>query len=296
MKRFFITAKKDTSLLELLNANLPPRHNAAIVISSGGAWIDNKNRITDPAYLVRAQETVRVHVSDFQGKLYVLEKRHIIFENRDLLVVYKPCNLNVHAVPTSFQYDLAYGVNQYLNQQGIDFEATPITRLDRPVEGLVIFGKNKASERKLFELTKERKIRKWYMVALETKGPPAPPADCPKFRRFRDKIINNGSRTILSDKGKNAHSLFVKSHSLVSADIYSVFIFTGRRHQIRFHASHYMTPVVGDNFYGSKVKLPPDEIALMCRGYNIPFRKSILRIRIPHVYIDAFYDRIPGDK
>lgn len=288
VEKFFITAKEETTLLNLLDVNLPDRYNAADVIASGGVWLD-RIRITNPSYKVAPQITVRVHTSGFQGKKYTLDRLHIIFENEDLIVVYKPRNLNVHAVPSSQYYHLMYGVNQYFVQQGIEFEANPVTRLDRPVEGLVIFPKNKNYERKLFDLIKRRKIKKWYMAALEKREPPTA-----KYLRFTDTITNDGDHTYHDEDGKIADSLFVKVGSLAQADIYSVYIFTGRRHQIRFHAAHYLAPIIGDRFYGSATALPPDEIALICRGYNIPYKKGTLRIRLPQHFLDDFYAKLPA--
>jgi 23S rRNA pseudouridine1911/1915/1917 synthase len=284
IKRYFITAKADITLRLLLAGNLPSQTDAGVVITSGGVWKDRK-RVMNPDEIIRARETVKVHVSTFQGITYTLPKEHIIFENQDFMVVYKPCNLNVHSVPSTFRYDLAYGVNQYLQGQGIDFTTTPVTRLDRPVEGLVIFPKNKISERQLFKSIERRKIKKWYMAALEGgKGP--------RCLRIRDKLNNLENRTRVHENGKDADSLFIKTHSLGHADVYSVFIFTGRRHQIRFHASNYIAPVIGDFFYGSTVRLEPNDIALLCRGYNIPFAGEVFKVRLPRGYLDRFYEKI----
>lgn len=288
MKRYFITAKHDSSLLELLTAHLPSPHKPDVVIFSGGVWRGNK-RLLDPNMPIRATETVTVRTSPFQGKIYHLDPEQVVFETHDLLVVYKPPDLNVHAVPTSLQYHLSYGVTGYLEREGIQFEATPLTRLDRPVEGLVLFAKNKPAERKLFELIQRRLIKKWYTAALEKPDG----VRHPRCLRVRDKIASNGSRTLLHPGGKFADSLFIKTHSIGNADIYSVFIFTGRRHQIRFHASHYLAPIIGDGFYGSTVALPPDQIALMCRGYNIPFRRKRYRVRIPEKYLEKFLENLP---
>ncbi len=282
MKRFFVTAKTEISLLELLSAHLPAQYDAGVVIASGGVW-KGKKRIIDPGYIMGPRETVKVHISSFQGKTYTLDEEQVVFESDDLLVVYKPPDLNVHAVPSSNYYHLAHGVSRYLESRGQAIEATPLTRLDRPVEGLVLFAKNKPAERRLFNLVKKRKIKKWYTAAVE-KG------NNPQCLRIRDRVSNNGSRTLLDPDGKEADSLFIKTQSFEHADIYSVFIFTGRRHQIRFHASHYIAPIIGDTFYGSGISLPPDQIALMCRGYNIPYGKESLRIRVPQRYLDRFYE------
>jgi 23S rRNA-/tRNA-specific pseudouridylate synthase len=289
VERFFITATEAVTVKQLLTAHLPDRYHPETVITHGGVWKDRK-RIMDPSFKLRPRETLKVHTSPFQGKYYTLDPRHIIFENEDLLVVYKPRDLNVHGVPSSIYYTLTYGVNRYLEQQGIDFEANPVTRLDRPVEGLVIFPKNKSSERTLFKRVKQRQVKKWYMAALEK--PEEPTAPPPKYLRIRDRIHNDGKRTCLDKNGKDADSLFVKTAGLEKADIYSIFIFTGRRHQIRFHAAHYLAPVIGDRLYGSHISLPPDEIALVCRGYNIPYRGQNLRIRLPGYLLDRFHKKL----
>jgi 23S rRNA-/tRNA-specific pseudouridylate synthase len=284
IKKFFITAKTDVTLRQLLAEHLPPQTNGETAITSGGVWKDKK-RVMDPEYIIRAGETVKIHISTFQGKIYTLPKEHIIFENQEFMVVYKPCDLNVHSVPSTFYYNLTYGVNQYLQQQGVEFRTVPVTRLDRPVEGLVIFPKNKTSEQQLFKLVRLRKIKKWYMAALES-------SNGPQCLRIRDKISNYGNRTSIDENGKEADSLFIKTQALEFADIYSVFIFTGRRHQVRFHASHYIAPILGDFFYGSPVKWEPDDIALICRGYNIPFRKEKYKIRLPQCCLEEFFKKI----
>ena len=286
IKKFFITAKTDIPLRQLLAEHLPTQTqtNGETTITSGGVWKD-KQRIMNPDYIIRAGETVKVHISSFQGKIYTLPKEHIIFENQEFMVVYKPSDLNVHSVPSTFFYNLTYGVNQYLQQQSIDFQAVPVTRLDRPVEGLVIFPKNKSSEQQLFKLMKLRKIKKWYMAGLEC-------SNVPQCLRIRDKLSNFGNRTFIDENGKEADSLFIKTQTLEFADIYSVFIFTGRRHQVRFHASHYIAPILGDFFYGSSIKCEPDDIALVCRGYNIPFGREKFKIRLPQCFLEKFFEKI----
>jgi 23S rRNA-/tRNA-specific pseudouridylate synthase len=126
------------------------------------------------------------------------------------------------------------------------------------------------------------------------------PAPNRNFYRIKDYLATDGKKTFCTgenEKGKITDTLFIKLKETENADIYSVFIFTGRRHQIRFHAAHYLSPVVGDILYGSEVRMPPDEIALMCRGYNIPWRKEQLKVRLPEKFIDEFFKkRIPKSK
>jgi len=283
VNRFFITAKEKTTLQQLLHSHLPPSYDVPLIISCGGVWKDKK-RLLDADFPILAGETLKIHTSSFQGKVYTLNPDHIVFENADILVAYKPADLNVHQVPSAFNYNLTFGVNRYLAAQGLSFEATPITRLDRPVQGLVIFAKNKASEIHLFNAIKTRKIQKWYSAALEKGG-----NQLPCRLRIRDIIHNDGNRTQADPGGKPAHSLFIKTESQEKVDLYSAFIFTGRRHQIRFHASHYLAPVWGDWFYGSTKRFKNDWIALLCRGYNIPYQKKTIRVRLSNPLLEQFY-------
>lgn len=228
--------------------------------------------MTNPSQRIKKGETLKIYVSPFQGQQFELRKSQVVFENEDLLVVGKPANLNIHSVPSSMQYNLTFGVIQYLKLNGVSFEPTPPMRLDRPVQGLVVFGKNSSAEKRLFQLVKGKKIGKWYVGVLENTGHPP-------YLRVQDKILNNGARSTPHELGKDAHSLFCKRESLQGIEIFSIFIFTGRRHQIRAHAAHYLAPIVGDRQYGSKIKLKSDEIALQCNGYNIPWEGKILRLR-----------------
>lgn len=285
MRKYYITARIETKLLDLLAEHLPSGQDAETVITAGGVWHGRSMRVTDPGFLLKKGKTVRVYTNPFQGQYYTLDDSQVIFEDEDFLAVYKPGNLNVHAVPSTLYYNLSYGVSQYLKEQGIAMAVTPATRLDRPVAGLVLFAKSKVSERKLFELVRKGRIKKWYFGALE-KGK--------EMRRIKidDTIISEWSTTKLDPGGKRAVTFFSLVESRENADIYSIFPFTGRRHQIRFHASHYLAPIIGDMQYGSRYNFKPDEIALMCRGYNFFVKGKQFKIRVTNNHINEFYQKI----
>ncbi len=292
IQRFFITAPQAMSLLDLLSEHLPSKYDAGTVIASGGVWLGRKQRLENPAHHLEKGETVRVYTNPIQGKNYHLNKEQIIFEDEDLLVVYKPANLNVHAVPASLYNNLAYGVSHYLEQQGRRDISTPATRLDRPVEGLVLFAKHKQSERLLFKSVRLGLIKKWYLGILEKNGRIQDKLQL----RVRDKIINEGKKTEHSADGKIAGTFFAQVEELAIGYVYSIFPFTGKRHQIRFHAAHYLAPIIGDGLYGSCYRVAPDEIALMCRGYNIFWKGKKLKIRVSDAQVETFINKFSNLK
>ena len=102
MLKYFITGTSETTVLQLLTENLPAKYDPAVIIESGGVWLQNGPRVVDPGHRLKKGDTFRIYISSFQGCEYDLDSDDVVFEDRDLLVVYKPGNLNVHAVPSPF--------------------------------------------------------------------------------------------------------------------------------------------------------------------------------------------------
>lgn len=272
LKKYFITVNREDSLENILAAHLPGGVAGETVIGSGGVWLEKK-RILAPDHPVRSGQTLVVYTSSGQGSHYRLPPEHIIFEDRDLLAVYKPPLINVQADWASLQNNLTSGVNDYL---ATGYQAIPLTRLDFPVQGLVLYARHKRAERELFELSRERKIHKLYTALIE----PGMERGC---LRVKDRL-GFGRKAVVSKKGKPAHSLFIFRQDHGTARVYSVILFTGRRHQIRFHAANYLAPIVGDRLYGSRSKAGKGGIGLVCSGYNFTFRGGRFRLRLPDLH------------
>jgi len=193
----------------------------------------------------------------------------VIFEDDNLLAVFKPNGVVVGPTHISLFNNLSYGVGQYL---GEGYSPPPITRLDKLVSGLVLYPKNKAIEKGLFRLTRDRKIQKWYVATIWDKP------GLPQYKRVKTSL-DFGQRAFESETGKPAHSLFIRRSGNGTEAEYSVFIFTGRRHQIRVHAAKHLAPIWGDRPYGGR-RWDGDGIALRCAGYNFTLAGKRYRIRI----------------
>ena len=59
MKQFFMTAKKDISVTELMKRNLPDTIVPEALFKSGAVWM-NQKRITDSALIIHTNETILV--------------------------------------------------------------------------------------------------------------------------------------------------------------------------------------------------------------------------------------------
>ena len=97
----------------------------------------------------------------------------------------------------------------------------------------------------------------------------------PRKKRIKDNISFK-NKAIVDEEGKPAHSFFIQKTN----ETYSVILLTGRRHQIRCHAAHYLSPIQGDTYYGSKIRLHNQKIALTSVGLNFFCQNKRYRVRL----------------
>ncbi len=270
MKCLHITAKRASVVLDLLKENLPAGYEAESLLTAGAVWL-GKGRPA-PGRSLDAGETLRVYLRSKQSDAYRIDPEHVIFQDSALLVVYKPPGLPVQGDPASRSHHLSYGVWEYLGSPAA-WKPAPITRIDQPVSGLVLFGACPESEKSLFALMRDRGVFKWYRTFLS--GSSA--SGC----RLVDLSLSHSGRSIRIDpEGKLARTLFIPGEKRATGQLYSAFPLTGRRHQIRVHAASTLAPIVGDTLYGG----PPGKaegISLCCVGLNLTLAEKRYRIRLP---------------
>lgn len=125
-----------------------------------------------------------------------------------------------------------------------------LNRIDQPVTGLVIFGKNKRFASEFTEMLKERKVKKTYL-ALVAGHPNTTPTE---LKHYIKKLHN---RAMTADEAVDE---FFKEASLVyhliqSFDHYHLLkidLKSGRFHQIRAQLATVDMPIKGDLKYGSR--------------------------------------------
>jgi 23S rRNA-/tRNA-specific pseudouridylate synthase len=281
-KKFFITAKEKTTALELIENELKScTIPVSVILDSGGVWLDKK-RISNHDVIIEKNQVCRIYVCPTQGLKFEVTKEHIIFETNEFMVLNKPAQITVSADRSNTRWNLTYGLQQYFMKNNNNYNPTPITRLDFMVSGLVLYAKNKQIEKQLFKLTMNRKIHKLYRVFLE------PNHELPKCIRTKD-TLSFTNKAHKDPNGKPAHTLFFLHKKESSHYIYNAILFTGRRHQIRFHASQYLTPIIGDEYYKSQqpafptetIKLShPSQIMLFAYGYNFKLYGKKYKIRL----------------
>lgn len=184
-------------------------------------------------------------------------KLNVIYEDSNILIIFKPVGLVVHDDDRSTGDTLIARVLHYLYEKGEyvpdrenSFAPALCNRLDRNTSGLVIAAKNAASLRELNRLIRENKIHKSYLCITYN----APPKKQDKLHAYHYRP--DGSRFVkISDRKQHGYrDIITRYKVLASKDklcLIKIDLITGRTHQIRAHMAFIGSPLLGDEKYGN---------------------------------------------
>lgn len=190
----------------------------------------------------RVSKDIDLQVGD-KVEVYTFENKiKIIFENDDLVVVFKPRNIET----ISQQGDDL--ITKLEKQIGIDLFA--VHRLDRNTQGLIIFAKNEKSKDSLDKAIKNRELEKFYLAKV-VGVPKNAHEELVAYLKKDDKK----SMVFVSDEQLPGFEQIKTNYQVISHDddfsILEVELVTGKTHQIRAHLSHIGYPILGDEKYGN---------------------------------------------
>lgn len=181
----------------------------------------------------------------------------IMHEDEDILIIHKPSGIATQTDRMG-QADVVSELKNYLAKNGKDTYIGVIHRLDQPVEGLLVFAKNKKAAAQLSKQITDGTLKKYYFALVY--GLP-----CQEDGEFVDELVKcpgNVSAvketiqdTKLREQAKKArlqyHCCYTKDYQDKKYSLVEIELFTGRHHQIRVQMSYHQLPLLGDNKYGS---------------------------------------------
>lgn len=180
-------------------------------------------------------------------------KTKIIFEDEDIIVVHKPVGIATQTAKIG-QIDVESELRNYRKQKGEDNYIGMIHRLDQPVEGLLVFAKNKQAAKKLSAELASGELKKGYhALVVDTVGSEGQLVDY-----LLKNSATNSSKVVSKDtKGAKRAELTWKYEETCnknnqSYQLVKIEIATGRHHQIRVQMSHAKMPLLGDTKYGDE--------------------------------------------
>ena len=218
------------------------------------AWQQLEFETIDESYIV--QDDDRAHLS-----IHVHERAapdveiQVVHEDRDFLAVSKPAGVDVFANPTYGSVRLSVvGMLEAMGYVGL----YPAHRLDKPVSGVLCFGKNKKALSRLMRCIRNRKVQKTYLA--RTIGFPKEISQGGiRILSPLDKVMDNVTAKYVataSSGGKPSESVVDQvfaQHSDGTGTL-AVRILTGRYHQVRCHLEHAGWPIANDPVYGGEAR------------------------------------------
>lgn len=169
----------------------------------------------------------------------------IRYEDEHVIVAYKPAGFAVQTASVA-QKDMVSELKLY----GKGGYVGVVHRLDQPVEGLLVFGRNKSAAAALSRQLTDGTLRKRYYAVVCGK-PNAPQGELVDYLR---KTPDNRAEIVSKDmvEAKRAVLRYRVLEECGELSLLEIDIDTGRFHQIRAQMSHAGMPLLGDVKYGTE--------------------------------------------
>jgi len=170
--------------------------------------------------------------------------RHVIYEDKRLLVINKPAGLAVHGGS-----GISHGVIELLRHARSDLaDLSLVHRIDRETSGCLVMAKRRSALRELHARFRDGQVQKNYLALVIGDWQFGKQRiDVPLLVQHR----KNGERhVIVSDTGKAALTRVSLSRTFGRYSLLMCAPQTGRTHQIRVHLQHAGHPIAGDERYG----------------------------------------------
>ena len=171
----------------------------------------------------------------------------IIYEDEDLLVVNKPCNMPTHPSFKHYEGTLANAVMYYFRDANFTFRA--VNRLDRDTTGIVVIAKNRYSAGFLNKQIMNRDIKKTYIAICCGNLPKENDIIDAPIKREKESVI----KRVVSPDGQRAVSEYWVEDFKDGFSLVRLMPYTGRTHQLRVHMSYINAPIYGDFIYGKEI-------------------------------------------
>jgi tRNA pseudouridine32 synthase/23S rRNA pseudouridine746 synthase len=187
----------------------------------------------------------------------------ILYEDDDIIAIDKPAG--IASIP---ERDRAKETVLSLLEKQTGKKLFIVHRLDKEVDGVMLFAKNLTAHKYLNEAFFSKDVHKTYLALVcgtikEDKGEINRP-----IRQF-----GSGRMGVDEKRGKPSLTKYEVVKRFEDRTLIHAYPVTGRRHQIRVHLYHIGHPILGDQRYGDK-NVQKNFPRLMLHAEKIQFKNS----------------------
>ncbi len=179
-----------------------------------------------------------------------MEKYRILYEDKELFVIWKPSGIAVQSARASVPDVMSMLQNELVGRGDKSPYLGLVNRLDQPVEGIFLVAKNQRAAADLSrQVSDHTHMEKWYQALV-----------CGKLPEKKGTLVDylqkdgrtNTSRVVPPEtKGAKRSEL---SYEVITEwedkSLLKIRLRTGRYHQIRVQLAHAGAPIMGDRKYG----------------------------------------------
>ena len=245
------TADHNRRLDAVVAAHLPEcsRSLAASLIGHKKILVNDQPK--KPGYRVKSGEHILVWIPEPEPPEYKPEPipLHILYQDRDIVVLNKQAGLVVHPAPGHGSGTLVNALLYHCpDLKGIGGEIRPgiVHRLDKDTSGTMVVAKNADALEALASQFKDRTVKKKYLALVYG-----------EFKKDTGSIdlhigrhpVHRKQMSTTTRKGRHAVTSWRVLERFQDITLLELTLKTGRTHQIRVHCSTMDHPIIGDPIY-----------------------------------------------
>jgi len=257
-KQLTVPRELHSQRIDAVIAQMLPEYSRSLIstwIKTGAARVNNKN--CKPKDKALAGDLIDIKVefvlqeTDFNQCAAEDIPIDIVFEDDEVIVLNKPAGLVVHPGAGNREHTLVNALLhhapslQHLPRAGI------IHRLDKDTTGLLIVAKTLTAHTFLIRQMQARDIQRNYITLVQGHVIAGGTVDTGFGRHPKNRL-----KMSVIGQGRQAVTHYTVNRQYHDFTLLDVSLETGRTHQIRVHLAHINHPVVGDQLYAGRMRLP----------------------------------------
>lgn len=215
----------------------------------------------------------------------------IIYEDEAILILNKPVGLVVHPAVGNRSGTLLNGLLYHCAALADVPRAGIVHRLDKDTSGLMVVAKSLVAHQNLVEQIQERSVSREYQAIVHGQVTAGGTVDAPLGRH----PVHRTKRAVVSITSSDAKDAVTHYRLINKFRAYThlrVKLETGRTHQIRVHMTHIDFPLVGDQIYGGRPRVPKGASVELIE-YLVNFKRQALHacsLGLSHPETDEFME------